>query len=116
MGKPIEVSLEAFGNKRLKANFSREELANMGVAGVVSNIIERRWDGEDERTANILRNQVNASGNYTTSLNYLNGQRQTQSQPIKLGETLAPYIRPETVRPQELRLTLTADHIVGYSS
>lgn len=55
MSSKVEVIVEGYGGINLTAYFSLGELNNRTVSGLAHSIIGRNWEGEDEKTAEILR-------------------------------------------------------------
>lgn len=113
MGKTIEFSIEAFGNKRLTAALNPDDVKGKSFDQIVKNIVYRDWSGEDKRTAEAIKKEISSSGSYTTSL-AKGGSGLVKFQPVRLGEPVTTYVKPETQENEKVRIAVTGDHTVGY--
>ncbi|MFA6022657.1 MAG: hypothetical protein WC781_01065 [Candidatus Pacearchaeota archaeon] len=111
MDKKVEVSLEAFGNKRLTSEFSAEELKKKNIGEIVNEILGKSREGEDKRTQQLIQTQAKASGGFTPSVGVGSPVR---FQPVRLGEGIQEYIRKDYLDNEMVRISVLGNHVVGY--
>jgi hypothetical protein len=115
MAKKIEVSLEAFGNRRLTRVFEPEELRDKPMEAVVGMMLHGNWDGEDNRTLTVVKKEMGASGGYSLQVGATNGGSAVRFQPVNLGDNVARYVTPHQNMPVEtVRIAVLGKHTVGY--
>lgn len=110
--KDIEISVEAFGSRRLTTRLSHDEMQGKSVSEIVQGVVNRGWTGEDKRVADAIRKEMGASGSYTTSIAPYTGGP-IEFQPVRLGEKITPYIHPGSLETEKVRIAVTGDHTVG---
>ncbi len=112
MGKPVKVTLEAFGDRSISALLTRDEVENKTFKQVVETMVQKNYSGEDAQALAMIRTQMNASGGFSTQagMGYPN-----RFEPVRLDENVAKYIQKTSgIGQQEtLRTTVLADHKVG---
>lgn len=113
MGKNIEVTLDAFGDKKLTAVFPAEDLKGKKVQDIVQMMMTRNWQGEDKQALSILSREVNASNGYIPQVNLNAENLPVKYQPISLGDPITKYVQDNGMPEDALRLTVVGDHVVG---
>ena len=114
MKKNIKVSLEAFGNKRLTVSLRPEEVEGKSVGEIVNAIVNSSWQGEDQHALAIIKQQVNASGGYTPSIEVGGTNLPVRAQPIKLGDKIDRYVEDYGQTERRVTVSVTGEHVVGH--
>lgn len=114
MGRNVEISLETFGNKRLTAVLTPEEVKGKSVEQLIANVTGRNWTGEDAMTLQAIRTQLEASGKYTATVGVGGVGAPVKFQPVRLGESAESYVQDLGLPEDQLRIAVTGDHTVGY--
>jgi len=114
MTKNIKISLEAFGEKRLTVTLRPEEVRGKSVKEIVNAIVNKSWEGEDKHTLAIIKQQVDASGGYTPSVQVGSPNLPVRSQPVRLGDNIERYVEDYGFPEGRVTLSVTGDHKVGY--
>ena len=115
MGKNIEVSLEVFGNKRLTKVFNPADLESKSVGDIVSYMVSQKWNGENARTLEIIKDQIGSSGGYTPEVGFGNGKTTpVRFDPVKIGDPIDKYVQPTDFPNDQVRVAVLGDHVVGY--
>ena len=115
MGKQIDIVLEAFGNKRLKATYAPEQIQGKQLHEIVDDMMNKKWnDGEEKMAHSLIAEEMNASKGYVTSIGTggINSGRPVKFQPARLDERIDVYTKQELPN-NTLRIAVNGDHIVG---
>ncbi|MBU4086595.1 MAG: hypothetical protein KKB21_03400 [Nanoarchaeota archaeon] len=113
MERKVEVSLEAFGSKKISALFTPEELKGKKVEDLVRTILAMSWQGEDSRTLAAIQTEMEARKGYVTKAGVYNATNPVKLQPIRLGDSIEPYVQQIGSPEERVRLSITGIHDVG---
>lgn len=114
MGRNVEVSLEAFGNKKLTAVLTPEEVKGKSVDEIIKTLMNRPWEGEDKLTFEALESEIGASNQYFPSIGVGGVLEPVKFQPVRLGEKVEKYVQDIGLPEDQVRIAVTGDHDVGY--
>ena len=115
MGNNVKISLEAFGDSNLSATFSAEEIAGKNVNQVVDLLLAKTdLPQKDMETQAIIKEEVNASGGYLPQIGIKPADNTAMIyQDARLGDNASKYIQNMGNPDDEIRISVTGDHIVG---
>ena len=115
MGNNVKIILEAFGDSNLSARFSAEEIAGKNVGQLVDLLLAKTdLSQKDMQTQAIIRQEVNASGGYFPQIGIKPADNTAMVyQDARLGDNASRYIQNIGSPDDEIRISVTGDHIVG---
>ena len=113
MGRPVEVSLEAFGKQCLTAVLNPEELKGKTMEDIITMMVHKNWQGEQKNTLAIIDEELKASGGYAPSVGVGGMSSALTFQPVNLGDGVEKYIQDYGMPQDQLRVKVTGSHIVG---
>lgn len=111
----IDVTLEAFGNKKITAQILPEDMIGKTVEDLIKGILSQPHTNEERQTQIILQREMSASGGYSAQLGTSGDNLPVRYQPIALNSSVKDYLDRRTSETSPLKITITGNHRVGYN-
>jgi hypothetical protein len=116
MGRKVEITLEAFGDKKLTAVLDPQDIKGKNVEEIINHLIQRNWEGEEKQTLAAIQSELRANGGYTPTIGIGGVHEPVKFQPVRLGENIEKYVQDMGLPEDQVRIAVTGDHDVGYSN
>lgn len=113
--KPVQVSIEVFGKKKLVAEIDPDRLQGQSLGQVIDYMVKsRQYEGQDARTLATIQREMGASGGYTSFVGTRSGDNlPVRFEPTRLDAPAREYIQQSPAAGTELRITVQGKHVVG---
>jgi hypothetical protein len=115
MGRKVEITLEAFGNKKLTAVMDPQDVKGKNVEEIINHLMQRNWEGEEKQTLAAIQSEIGANNGYTPTIGVGGVLEPVKFQPVRLGEKIDKYVQDVGLPEDQVRIAVTGDHNVGYN-